>query len=68
MQLGDKKLIVQRASVGAKNAQNVSEGVTLYFQLPSCLLPCQAGERLIGFHRFEILKLFYHFKHERSSP
>ena len=24
MQLGDKKLIVQRASVGAKNAQNVS--------------------------------------------
>ena len=30
MQLGDKKLIVQRASVGAKNAQNVSHAAVAF--------------------------------------
>ena len=29
MQLGDKKLVVQLASVGAKNATNVSSGICL---------------------------------------
>lgn len=43
MQLGDKKLIVQRASVGAKNTQNASQVAPVQIQVPGLSLVGASG-------------------------
>lgn len=45
MQLGDKKLLVQRASVGSKNTTLVRDSVNIFikYRVPSCVVVLNVG-------------------------
>lgn len=59
MQLGDKKLIVQRASVGAKNAQ-IGQQAPVQIQVPGLTMVGGAGPATeVGVHCFFLFGMIY---------